>query len=309
MTLTVTNAGSNSATQTDYIIVNTVPTARFRSSVNGNTASFTNSSSNATSYSWDFGDNMSSTESGRFTLMSTMVLPLLSNTNDCGSVTTSPGRFHRECSNGRFCQRHYWLCALTVQFSNQSSANAVSFEWDFPGGDPSSSTDENPTVTYSSVGSFSVTLTVTNSAGSNSVTETSYVVVNTVPATGFTAATNVFTATFTNTTANGTTYSWDFGDGTSSTESDPVHEYSGDGTYTVTLTATNACGDSTITQDVVITSFPQAGFTANATTGCAPFTVQFMDQSSSTTHGMGMGFPGGTPSSSTDQNWLSPIIM
>lgn len=309
VTLTVTNtAGSNSATQTDYIIVNTVPTAGFSSSVNGNSASFTNSSSNATSYSWDFGDNMSSTETdpvhvyandGDYTVV-------LTATNDCGSVTTSQVVSIVSAPTAGFSANVTSGCApLTVQFTNESSANAVSFEWDFPGGDPSSSIDENPTVTYSTGGSFNVTLTVTNSAGSNSVTETSYVVVNTVPATNFTAATNVFIATFTNTTANGTTYSWDFGDGASSTESDPVHEYAGDGTYTVTLTATNACGDSTITKDVVITSFPQAGFSADETTGCAPFTVQFMDESSSNTTAWQWDFPGGTPSSSTAQN---PIV-
>ena len=45
------------------------------------------------------------------------------------------------------------------------------------------------------------------------------------------------------------TYSWDFGDGGTSTETNPVHTYAGDGSYNVTLTATNANGDNTIYSD------------------------------------------------------------
>lgn len=63
-------------------------------------------------------------------------------------------------------------------------------------------------------------------------------------------------ATFTNTTTGpGTiTYSWDFGDGTTSAETSPVHTYAQDGVFTVKLTATNQTGTSTKTQDVVISS-------------------------------------------------------
>jgi len=55
---------------------------------------------------------------------------------------------------------------------------------------------------------------------------------------------NYLEVTFTNYSQNATTYSWDFGDGESSTEKNPVHTYAGDGTYTVVLTASNADGVS-----------------------------------------------------------------
>lgn len=60
------------------------------------------------------------------------------------------------------------------------------------------------------------------------------------------------TVTFTNTSVDATSYSWDFGDGNMSSEESPVHMYAADGNYTVTLTAMNENGESTATVNVVI---------------------------------------------------------
>jgi PKD repeat protein len=75
-----------------------------------------------------------------------------------------------------------------------------------------------------------------------------------IPAPGFTYAVDGLTVTFTNTTAHGDTYAWDFGDNATSTEENPVHTYAADGSYTVKLTATNANGEASLTQTVVISS-------------------------------------------------------
>ncbi len=64
------------------------------------------------------------------------------------------------------------------------------------------------------------------------------------PVASFTYVLDGYTATFTNTSVNGDTYLWDFGDGTTSTEENPVHTYPGNGLYTVVLTATNPNGTS-----------------------------------------------------------------
>lgn len=58
--------------------------------------------------------------------------------------------------------------------------------------------------------------------------------------------------TFTNTSTGADSYSWDFGDGGSSTQASPEHTYASDGSYTVVLTATNATGSVTSTQEVVV---------------------------------------------------------
>lgn len=77
-----------------------------------------------------------------------------------------------------------------------------------------------------------------------------------VPVAGFTFAVDSETGgivTFTNTSENADTYSWDFGDETTSTLESPTKTYTADGTYPVVLTATNEGGDNTSSQDVIIT--------------------------------------------------------
>jgi PKD repeat protein len=57
---------------------------------------------------------------------------------------------------------------------------------------------------------------------------------------------------FSNSAQGATDYAWNFGDGSTSTEKDPVHIYTTSGSYTVGLTVTNACGTSTLQQTVVV---------------------------------------------------------
>jgi len=66
---------------------------------------------------------------------------------------------------------------LTVNFTDLSSNGPTSWSWSFPGGTPSSSTAQNPSVTYNSAGTYSVTLTVTNGGGSDIETKTNYITV------------------------------------------------------------------------------------------------------------------------------------
>ena len=76
-----------------------------------------------------------------------------------------------------------------------------------------------------------------------------------VPTANFSSSTDGFTVSFTNSSSNATSYSWDFGDGAMSSETNPVHIYGSDGNYTVTLTAyDDAGGSNQISQDVAISS-------------------------------------------------------
>ncbi len=309
VTLEVSNAaGSNTVTETNYIVINDVPEAGFTSSVNGMEVDFTNTSTNGDSYSWDFGDGNSSTEEnpshtynedGTYTVV-------LSVTNECGTVeveeevtiiTAPVAGFSANVTSG---------CAdLTVEFSDESTANATSWEWTFEGGNPSSSTEQNPVVEYTMTGTYTVTLEVSNAAGSNTVTETNYIVVNDVPEAGFTSSVNGTEVAFTNTSTNGDSYSWDFGDGNSSTEENPSHTYNGDGTYTVVLSVTNECGTVETEEEITIITAPVAGFSANVTSGCADLTVEFSDESTANATSWEWTFEGGNPSSSTEQN---PVV-
>ena len=94
----------------------------------------------------------------------------------------------------------------------------------------------------------------------------------TAPTAGFTAAPTSGPAPlavqFTDTsTGSPTSWAWDFGDGTTSTAQNPSHTYAAAGTYSVTLTATNALGANTATKTDLITASPSIGFPGPSTAG------------------------------------------
>jgi parallel beta-helix repeat protein len=148
---------------------------------------------------------------------------------------------------------------LKVQFTDASTNTPTTWNWNF--GDSTSSIEKNPIHTYSKVGKYTVVLTAKNAAGSNTVTRSSYI--NVVAAVKAPVA--AFSATpvsgnaplkvqFTDSsTGSPTSWKWDFGDKSSSTEKNPAHTYSAAGTYTVKLTATNAVGGNTATKTSYIT--------------------------------------------------------
>lgn len=65
----------------------------------------------------------------------------------------------------------------TVQFNNTSTGTITSYSWTFAGGTPATSTAQNPTVTYNTAGTYTVTLTVSGPNGSNTSTQTNYITV------------------------------------------------------------------------------------------------------------------------------------
>lgn len=83
-----------------------------------------------------------------------------------------------------------------------------------------------------------------------------------MPTAGFTYTKDLNNVEFTNTSKNSTNYSWDFGDGNSSTDENPTHTYAADGDYTVTLTAMDDMGGSNEASEVI--SISSAKFTAAA---------------------------------------------
>ncbi len=308
VTLEVSNSfGNDIATQVSYINVEGNPTSGFSSTLNALMANFSNTSTGATSYSWDFGDGNTSTEANPMHTYATgggYTVTLIA-TNDCGSTTFIDNISFANLPVAAFDSDITSGCGpLEIQF-NDNSTNATDWNWSFPGGTPATSNVENPIVTYDTPGTYNVTLVASNSSGSNTSSQTAYIEVLNNANPSFTSTTNALVAMFTNTSTYATSYLWDFGDGNTSMGTDPNHIYAADGTYTVTLTATNSCGSVTSTQEVTVTSLPLAGFISNATNGCAPFEVQFTDQSSANTTSWAWSFPGGTPATSTDQN---PVI-
>ncbi|MEM9676185.1 MAG: PKD domain-containing protein [Bacteroidota bacterium] len=77
------------------------------------------------------------------------------------------------------------------------------------------------------------------------------------PSAGFTFASNELEVSFTNTSTDAMSYSWDFGDNTTSTETNPVHTYAEAGTYQVTLTASNNDVTDEVAQSVEVSLNPE----------------------------------------------------
>jgi len=153
----------------------------------------------------------------------------------------------------------------TVNFTDLSSNSPTSWSWTFNGGTPSSSTAQNPSITYNTAGVYTVALTATNAFGSDTETKVNYITVNPPPApvADFTASATTITegqsVTFTDTSTNNpTSWSWTFAGGTpsSSTVQNPTITYNTAGTYTVSLTATNSGGSDTETKTNYITVNP-----------------------------------------------------
>jgi serine protease len=154
---------------------------------------------------------------------------------------------------------------LAVTFTDASTNTPTSWAWTF--GDGGTSTAQNPAHTYAVAGTFTVVLTATNAYGSDSETKIGYITVTNPPTDPPVAAfsgtptsgTVPLTVTFTDASTNTpTSWSWDFGDGGTSTVQHPSHIYATAGTFTVTLTATNAYGsDSEIkTGYITVTAAP-----------------------------------------------------
>lgn len=179
---------------------------------------------------------------------------------------------------------------LRVSFTDLSTNSPTAWTWNFGNGHTSNVQD--PLVVYETVGTYSVSLKASNSAGSDTYTKTNYITAKPKedpadpPEAAFTftpsAGISPLVVKFTDKSLNDpTSWLWNFGDNTTSTVQNPSHTYTV-GTYSVMLTATNSSGNNSITKVncIKVTSgTPVASFTADPVSGTLPLTVQFTDNS------------------------------
>ena len=173
-----------------------------------------------------------------------------------------------------------------VVFMDTSINSPSSWLWDF--GDGTNSTQRNPSHTYNSTGTYSVTLTATNAIGSSTATRANYITITPPPPVAIFSGTPVsgtlpLTVAFTDSSTNSPTiWAWDFGDGGTSNVQNPSHTYGALGTYNVSLTVTNGYGSNTTTKTNYIAVSPQppvASFTAQPFWGISSPNITFTDTS------------------------------
>jgi PKD repeat protein len=141
---------------------------------------------------------------------------------------------------------------LTVIFTDTSDASPVKWLWEF--GDGTNSTGQNPSHTYTTAGTYNISLRAWNDLGSDTMEKPFSISVRdpAPPITNFTARPATGTAplkvTFNDTSSNAPTgWTWNFGDNATATVQHPVHTYSAQGNYTVSLIAVNEDGENTRT--------------------------------------------------------------
>lgn len=140
----------------------------------------------------------------------------------------------------------------TLDFTDLSTNSPTSWAWNF--GDGTTSTMQNPSHTFPQSGIYQVCLTASNGVGSSTPHCEQVIITNGPPIASFTPdLSNDPTASFTETSQNNpTSWSWDFGDGGSSTQQNPSHTYVLADDYTVCLIATNQYGSDTTCQVISI---------------------------------------------------------
>ncbi|MCX6292397.1 MAG: PKD domain-containing protein, partial [Bacteroidetes bacterium] len=195
---------------------------------------------------------------------------------------------------------------LTVNFTNTSTGNPASYNWNF--GNGNSSILENPSATYSLPGTYTVKLMVSNSSASDQEIKTNYITVYSNPVAAFTVNPDTACAgspvTFTSNSLAGTAgainhWRWSFDDGyvDSITGGVAIHTYSFAQVFHANLIISDVHGcNSTISKNVVTVNGPIANFVTTPASGCnAPINISFTNTTSGFVSGYQWNF--GDPSS------------
>ncbi|MGE0637712.1 MAG: PKD domain-containing protein, partial [Bacteroidia bacterium] len=257
------------------------------------TVNFTESSTDAVAWYWDFGDGSTTTEQNPthiYTVQGTYDVSLtITDLNGCSDtlinldmvvVTGSIPDFEITSTAG--CD------SLAVTFNDISSppGSVLTWNWDF--GDGGTSTQQNPTHIYQNAGLYDVSLTITDDAGcTNTSAQNDFVNYIPYPTPNFVASQIAACPnqdiTFNNLSSpDAVSFEWDFGDGATSTDTTPTHAYAAPGVYTVTLAAANSngCDSSTTFLNYITVEEPTASFSAFPTVAfCPPLLVNFTDLS------------------------------
>ncbi len=280
--------------EVDLVINSPSSNFNFVSQCDGTAIPFTDASvpfggSTITAWNWNFGDgNTSNTQNPTNTYASsgTYQVSLEITSSDGCSVTStqSVDVYENPVADYTFNEACEGDITNFTDVSTIGVGSISSWSWDFDDGNTSN--QQNPTNSYSTLGVYSVDLTVTTADGCSN-TSTQNVGMYPLPVADFTftdACLNTnFVLTDQSTISSGavTGWNWDFGDGSTSTSQNGSNTYGTDGTYNVTLTAVSdhACTDN-ITQTVTVHPLPNAAFTN--TDVCALLNTDFTDISTVT---------------------------
>jgi len=239
---------------------------------------FTNQSSGTgnLTYEWDFDDGTTSTDFNPpphvFTAAREYNVTLTVR-SDNGCVNTYTRKVAVSEATSSFTAPAVSCVGVPVSFTNTSSPAPVSSRWIFSDG--TTTTEMNPTKTFSTPGTYTITLNNDFGSCQGSTSKTIQIVPR--PTVDFSAdntkSCQAFTANFTANVAGAIGYEWDFGDGTTSTQQNPQHTFTTERKYTVSLTITTAsgCKITVSKQDYIEIKKPVVRFANLPLEGCLPY--------------------------------------
>ena len=192
----------------------------------------------------------------------------------------------------------------SVAFTSQSTGSPTAYSWSFPGGTPASSSAQNPVVSYALAGTYSVSLTVSNASGSNTLASANYVTVQTVAAPSALSASRCGTGSVTLSASGapaGSSYRWyaaaaggtPISGATSATYNTP--NLSSSTTYYVSVVTAAGCESARTAATAIISATPAVSASASP----ASFTLGGSSQLSATGTGLTFAWSGSGLSSAT----------
>jgi len=316
---TTTNSGCTDTLTKDISIGKVIPDFLLPSDncENVSLSFINNSSPDPISATWSFGDGgtANSINAGHtYTVPGSFQIKMTADFGNCTASLTKDITILEKPVPGFTASGNLATCITpnVITFNNTSS-NAVNYKWFFGDGDSSLLT--NPSHTYNKSGYFTVTLIAFNTAGcSDTLVKTDLIKLGppqifsfeNLPLQGCVPQT-ITTRGIIQSSESIVSYLWDFGDGSVSTNSLPVHTYTIPGNYSVTLTVkTNTgCSDTLqIANAVLLGTLSSADFTTPSLNVCASTPVPFRDISNGSVTSRLWSFGDGTTSAAQNPKHL-----
>jgi PKD repeat protein len=293
------NGGGAACSDTEKVVISILPkpTANFSVSPNKGCnsisgVSYADLSLNAIDWNWNFGNgnifNGQIPPSQNYTTTGVFITTLtVTAANTCVNTFTVPINVYPK-PKALFSLSSACVGAIT-SFSNNSIGFAgepiLSQSWNFGDG-IGTATILNPTYSYSAQNTYSVQLIVNTANCKDTLVQN--ILINTKPTANFSVVPSsgcpTLSVSFTNSSSNANSYTWDFGNGNSSTITNPSEVFtntlSTNRIYTISLTALTGVGCSdTKTTSVTVFSKPLANLSVNAPAGCSPVAATFSNSS------------------------------
>jgi len=247
--VTYTLNGCTSQSASGTVTVNPIPSVTVNSvAICANESATLTASPSTPGGTYLWSPNGETTNAITVTPVATSSYSVVYSLNGCQSTAASGTVTVNPIPTVSFSADQITGCApLTVQLTNTGSSNG-NYSWSLGNGQILNGSTAQ--YTFLQGGCYDITLTTTENGCSNSSTIQDYICVENPPVASFIVSPNVFTQpsqsiSFNNNSVGASTYTWDFGDGNSSFEFDPIHLYTSTiNGYTVTLTASSLLGCS-----------------------------------------------------------------